>query len=408
MANLELADLFKLGRETVLKEFYLPINESLAGFDKDWLRNIVQGEEAAEDKLNAIKSHEYLRKGKLIAAHLENLGLQVLVYADNHSNPLIDFQELVFRHGPVGREQTERLNELSPFSVSSLEQTLQMSRDPGYCSDPIRPEDAEISQIGNFRVDSFGPDNVGQGTNRIKATKTFKYDDKKAELSYSASLDSWGNIDTFSISFEIFSGEEEISNLLTRIDVKNQDGRYVPRAEVRVKSKRAQDLGSKRGLVGYTFDQDGHFESIRLYGSQIRFDRGQIEDMEALYGNLIGIVYHNGELCLKLTNRAEGAEITALLTGPKGERHTIQAVNSGQLVAGEDYSLVPVIGLRNAPGLQGDLLSIQWYRQFVDDFSRLEILKGCSAETIGLDYVKAILTLASVQHRSASDVALLN
>jgi len=159
MAGITLDDLLELGQRTVVKKFYRPIDKTVDGFDENWLRKIALEDADWKDKVQAIKSHEYIKPGKIITAELEKLGLQLLFYADNNENPLTDFSELIFyAENPTTHR---RLDQLELGFMRDLEQTLKYRRfDIGYMRGDIDPIVAEIEQIGNFNVDSFGPNKL--------------------------------------------------------------------------------------------------------------------------------------------------------------------------------------------------------------------------------------------------------
>lgn len=408
MEDLTLDDLFTFGNQTDVREFFLPIDETVPGFDKDWLKHIVTAKgKSDEEKLAAVKSHQYIRTGHIVQADLDKLGLQMLFYKDDKGDALTSFQELAFYHGPATRPTIERLNQLTKFTIGDLNQVFLYLSQKGYGYQDIDPRLAEITQIGNFAIDYFGPADNCSKKNQIRATKKFEYDGGKALLIYFMSLDKEGNVDDFSISFEAFSQDGQPSDVMAKIDVKRRQGRYVPEAEIRVKSKSAQMLGSHYGLVSYNFGPDGRFDSIRLHGPSLTFERQSIEAMERVYAGLEGVVWTDGQYCLMLTEQHEKKDIAALMTADGCDHHAIQALKEGKVEIGKDYRLVPVIGLLSAPGLQSDLLSMQYYRTFVGEFGNLALFKNAKAESVGIDYVDAIRMLASLQHKPAHEVPLL-
>ena len=409
MPDITIDDLLELGRSTVVKEFYLPIDDTVDNFDEAWLKNIVLGTGSSEEKIKAIKSHECIGSGNIIAAELEKLGLQFLFYADKDEKPLKDFNELVFVTGGSVTDR-KRLHQIDSGFISELKQTLLYDKvNKGYIREPIDPSLAEIEQIGNFNVNSFGPNkHLNDRYQKMNASKTFEYENGEANLEYSASLNPEGVIDEFNISLEITSGKEKgPSDFLARIDVKNIDGKYVPKAEVRVKSKRAKQLGSSYGLVSYHFDSDGQFDYIKLLGSELVFNRKNIKNMGELYAKLEGVVWHNDKYYLKINDKLADGEIKALLTRDGIEHHATSSLNNGDLVLEEEYDLVPIVNLAAAPGLTNDLLTIQYYKQLAEEFSQIGFFKNSPIETAGIDYVHAIKTLANIQNMPAYEVPLL-
>ena len=408
MADITLDDLFELGKKTVIKEFYLPIDESVAGFNNDWLRNIVLAEGNREQKIKNIKSHPYIKSGNIISAEFDKLGLQFLFYADVDKKPLKDLRELVFYAVSPSKTLHKRLNELDSDFMIDFDQCLRYrEHETGYMPQAIDPRVAGIKQIGKFNVDSFGS-KYPNSPQRMSATKTFESQNGTADLKYSASLNSEGVVDEFNISLEISSGTPGPSDFLGRIDVKNVDGKYVPRAEVRVKSATAKHLGSSSGLVSYHFDPDGQFDYIKLLNSEIVLDREQIKAMEGIYANLEGVVWYDGKYCLKITtDNVKNSNINALLTGENIEHHAISAMTKSDSALGKDYKLVPVANLGAAPGLTSDLLKIQYYRQFTNEFGKVGIFNS-NPEKVAINYVDAIMTLANIQNKPAYDVLLLS
>jgi len=166
-------------------------------------------------------------------------------------------------------------------------------------------------------------------------------------------------------------------------------------------------LDSSYGLVSYHFDPNGQFDHIKLPGTEIVLDRKQVKGMETVYANLEGVVWYDGEYCLKITDYVENSYINILSTRDDTEHHAISAMNNGDLVLERDFNLVPVENLGAAPGLKYDLSNIQNYRNFVDDFGRICVFKDARVEDTGINYVNSIMALADIQNMQGYDIPLL-
>lgn len=408
MGNLTLDDLLRFGRKTDLREFYLPIDKNVPEFDDEWLKKIVMGEGTEAERLAAIKAHPYIRAGHIVCADLDKIGLQMLFYADPNGKAIKDFRELVFHYGPVMRTTTSRLNQLKDWSVTDLAQVIQFSNHDGYGHDDIKPELAEITQIGSFDIEHFGSGFHGGNSNQITAKKKFEFEGTKACLTYKIVLDPEdGEIGSFKISFDAYSGEAKVPDLKVDIDIKRMNGVYIPSADVSVKSRQAARYRTNWELANYHFDSEGQFESISVPGSNFTYHRHEIKDMEKFYSRLLGIVWQDGKYYVMLTEEHEGANIAALMTPEGGEHRALQAIKGGELIEGKDYEVFPVVGCASAPGLQDDLLRIQSYRNFVQEFKGIRLFKNAHVESVGIDYVEAIQVLASLQSKPAHEVMLL-
>ncbi len=408
MTSPPLDTLFQLGQNTVVKTFYLPIDETAPDFQEGWLREIISRREGGTQKISRIKSHAYVKTGKIIQAELGPLGLPVLFYTDNEGNPLNVLNELVFRHGPAYGRVTERFQQLTARSESDLSLILRSPGEFMYGHETIDPALAGITQAGNFQIDSFGPCPGCSYKNRTKAAKAFVFQDGRANLAYLVSLGPDGRVDNFSIELALFSGKEVNAGLSVKIDAKKQDDHYVPTAEVRVNSQRISPLDGQRGIVTYTFGPDGQFVSIQVHESGIVLYRNKIEAMERIYKSFEGIVWCDGLCYVELDNHpGVSAQLKAVVTAVGAEHHAIGAIKKGELTPGRDFTLVPANSLNDAPGLKNDLRMIQSYRQFAADFLRIRLFEGAQLEKLGVDYSKAIEKLAGLQYSKNDDVLLI-
>ena len=51
---------------------------------------------------------------------------------------------------------------------------------------------------------------------------------------------------------------------------------------------------------------------------------------------------------------------------------------------------------------------IQLYRTFLKEFGEISLFRGANVEGVGIDYVKAIKSLASIQHKPSTEIPLLS
>ncbi len=419
MSDITLDQLLDFVAGTALRTVYLPINENHPNFSPDWLKDLTIEKGEKDNELVYLKEeHPLIEKAYLLQGRLPLLDLDILFYADENNRPLTELKELVFTH--LRKVQFNeiipmRLNEMGPWDLEKIGSEFRMeSREKMYDAYPIDPSLADIHTIGKqFDITMLGTtDKYGPTSNRMSASKKFEYTGGEAVLSYDFYIGKNGAINNFNIKFEMFNTTNTPADFKANINVNQRpDGGYSAKAEITVKSTTAARLGSYDGLVTYVFGEDGSFEEIRLHnGSRpLIFSRTDMENRQYALEMLQGIVVYEGQYFYKLGAKAESTSIYALLG--QGENNlAISALEDGTLKVGDNCTLIPAAQLTALPGLQDDMLKVQYYRTLAKEFAHIGLFKDAvakGADKTYLNYVSAIVAMANIQNVQSHDIPLL-
>lgn len=135
-----------------------------------------------------------------------------------------------------------------------------------------------------------------------------------------------------------------------------------------------------------------------------------MENRQAALEMLQGVVVYEGQYFYKLGSKPESNSIYALL-GTQGENSlAISALADGTLRVGDNCTLVPASQLTALPGLQDDMLKVQYYRTLAKEFGQIGLFKEAvanGADKTYLNYVSAIVAMANIQNVQAKNIPLL-